>query len=169
VGDGIQAFPPAGVAMAGARAAPAGAMITGEGRRAGLAPTTQAARPCGRRRWRQQQRLKAVAAAVMVDVGRLQDMLMTCTPAAWLNTTRALNPLARQRSYSAEKSVVETAGSGLERGGSPTLALAPPLTTVALLAVGETREVGGRGEGVNSWHTAGLACSPMTPEEGEAG
>ncbi len=81
---------------------------------------------------------------------------------------RAFNPLARQRLYNVEKSVVETAGGVLERAGSPTLAHLLPLTTLAHVAVGETMEVGGWGEVLDSWHTAGPAGSPTTPEEGEA-
>ncbi len=89
---------------------------------------------------------------------------MTCVLAAWLNTTRAFKPLARHCSYSAEKSAEETAGCGLEQAGSSTL----PLTTLAHVAVGETREVGGEKK---RW-TAGtqparLACL-LPPEEGEA-
>jgi hypothetical protein len=52
--------------------------------------------------------------------------------------------------------------------GPSTLAHAPPLTTLAHVAVGETREVGGRGEVWVSWHLAGPAGKPATPEEGEA-
>jgi hypothetical protein len=85
-------------------------------------------------------------AAVLVDVGRLQDTVMTWTPEAWLNITCAYSPLTRKRSYSAEKSAIETAGSGLEQAGSPTLAHAPPQTTLAHMAVGETREMGGKGK-----------------------
>jgi Icc-related predicted phosphoesterase len=90
----------------------------------------------------------------VVDVGRLQDTMTTCTPLAWLNTMHAFRPLARQRLYSAEKSAVETAGGGLEQAGSTTLVHAPPLTTLAHVAVGETKEVGGRGEAWDCW----LAC-----------
>jgi hypothetical protein len=81
----------------------------------------------------------------MVDVGRLQNTMTTWRPVAWLNTTRACSPLARQCSYSADKSAVETAGSGLEQAGSPMLVHAPPLTTLTHVAVGENREVGGGG------------------------
>ncbi len=52
--------------------------------------------------------------------------------------------------------------------GPSTLAHAPPLTTLAHVAVGETREVGGRGEVWVSWHPASLAGKPATLEEGEA-
>jgi hypothetical protein len=113
----------------------------------------------------------------LVAVGRLQDMVMLWMPAAWLNIRRAFKPLARQRSYSDEKSALETAGCGVGPDGAGcvvgqagTPAPAPsPLTTLAHVAVGETREVGGR-EGVcNGWHPAGPAGSPATPEEGEAG
>jgi hypothetical protein len=93
---------------------------------------------------------------------------MTCTPVAWLNTMRALNPLARQRLYDAEKSVVETAGGVSKQAGSSTLWHLLPLTTLAHVAVGETMEVGGQGEALDSWHTASPAGSPTTPEEGEA-
>ncbi len=48
------------------------------------------------------------------------------------------------------------------------LAHTPPLTTLTHVAVGETRVVGGRGEIFDSWHPAGLASPPTTPEEGEA-
>ncbi len=43
-----------------------------------------------------------------------------------------------------------------------------PLTTLTHVAVGETREVGGREESLDSWHPACPASSPATPEEGEA-
>jgi hypothetical protein len=42
---GVQAFLPAGVATAGPGVAPVGAVMTEEGRQAGLATTAQAARP----------------------------------------------------------------------------------------------------------------------------
>ncbi len=77
-------------------------------------------------------------------VGRLHMMVMTWVPVAWLNTTRAFKPLDIQRSYSAEKSALETAGCGVGQTGPSTLAHSLPLTTSA--HVGETREVGGRGE-----------------------
>jgi hypothetical protein len=98
------------------------------------------------------------------DAGRLHVTVMNCVPAEWLNTKRAFRPLARHRSYSAEKSAVETAGCDLEQAGSSTL----PLTTLAHVAVGETREVGGREEALDSWHPACPASSPANPEEGEA-
>jgi hypothetical protein len=75
------------------------------------------------------------------DVGRLQETVAIWVPATWLKITRAFRPLAKQRSYSAEKSAVETVGVG--QAGPSTLAHAPPLTTLAHVAVGETREVGG--------------------------
>ncbi len=53
----------------------------------------------------------------------------------------AFKPLAKQHSYSAQKSAVETAGLG--QNGPSMLAHTPPLTTLAHVAVGETREVGG--------------------------
>jgi hypothetical protein len=53
--------------------------------------------------------------------------------------------------------------------GLSMLARTPPLTTLAHVAVGETREVGGRGEECDSWHSAGPAGLPTTPEEGETG
>jgi hypothetical protein len=102
----------------------------------------------------------------VTDVGRLQETVAIWIPATWLKTTRALRPLAKQRSYSAEKSAVETAGVG--QTGPSTLAHAPPLTTLAHVAVGETREVGGRGEVWVSGHPAGPAGKPAPPEEGEA-
>ncbi len=52
--------------------------------------------------------------------------------------------------------------------GPSTLAHAPPLTTLAHVAVGESREVGRRGGVCVSWHPAGPAGRPATPEEGEA-
>ncbi len=64
-------------------------------------------------------------------------MVPTWRPAAWLTTTCAFSTLAMQRSYSAEKSVVETAGGGLEQAGYPTLT-----------HVGETREVEGEEKGL---------------------
>jgi hypothetical protein len=77
-------------------------------------------------------------------VGRLHVTVTTCRLAAWLNTTRVFKPLARQRSYSAEKSALETAGCGVGQTGPSAHAHKSPLTTFA--HVGETREVGGRGE-----------------------
>ncbi len=102
---------------------------------------------------------------------------MLWMPAAWLNIKRAFKPLAKQRSYSDEKSTLETAGCGVGPAGAGCVvgqagapAPAPsPLTMLAHVAVGETREVGGR-EGVcEGWHPAGPAGSPATPEVGEAG
>jgi hypothetical protein len=81
---------------------------------------------------------------LMAVVGRLQETVAIWRPVTWLNTTRAFRPLARQRSYSAVKSAIVTAGVGPV--GPSTLARAPPLTTLSHMAVGETREVGGRGE-----------------------
>jgi hypothetical protein len=80
---------------------------------------------------------------------------------------RAFKPLAKQHSYSAQKSAVETAGLG--QTGPSMLAHTPPLTTLAHVAVGETREVGGRGEVCDSWQPAGPAGKPATPEEGRWG
>jgi hypothetical protein len=105
----------------------------------------------------------------VVIVGRLQETVTTWRPAAWLKTMRAFRPLARQRSYSTEKSAVETAGCGIGQAGPSTFAHTPPLTTLAHMAVGETREVGGRGAVYDGWHPAGPAGPPATPEEGEAG
>jgi hypothetical protein len=122
---------PAGVAMAGAA-------VAVESGRSELAQKVVADLP--RRRWRQ---FTAVASLITV-VGRLHETVAIWRPVTWLNTTRAFRPLARQRSYSAVKSAVETAGVG--QIGPSMLAPAPPLTTLAHVAVGETREVGGRGE-----------------------
>ncbi len=83
----MKAFLPAGVATAGAA-------MTEEGERSILAPTVVTARPRRRRR----RRLPAVA-AVVVGVGMLQDTGTTMRQAAWLNTTCAFSPLARQHSY----------------------------------------------------------------------
>ncbi len=83
-------------------------------------------------------------AALVGVVGRLQVMVTTWRPAAWLNTTRAFKPFAIQRSYKAEKSALETAGCGVGQAGVSTLAHSPPLTTSA--HVGDSREVGGQGE-----------------------
>ncbi len=49
---------------------------------------------------------------LVTDVGRLQETVAIWIPATWLKTTRALRPLAKQRSYSAVKSAVVTAGVG---------------------------------------------------------
>jgi hypothetical protein len=98
--------------------------------------------------------------------GRLQETVAVWSPATWLKITRALKPLAKQRSYSDWKSAVDIAGVG--QAGPSTLAHAPPLTTFAHLAVGETWEVGRRGGVLVSWHPAGPAGKPATPEEGEA-
>ncbi len=102
-----------------------------------LLPAVVAARP---RHRRQRRRRLTTVAAVAEGVGRLHLTVMTCNPAAWLNTTRAFKPLARQRSYKAKKSAMETVGCSLEQAGSSTL----PLTTHAHVAIGETREVAGR-------------------------
>ncbi len=97
--------------------------------------------------------------AIMVAVGRLHVMVTTWRPAAWLNTMQAFRPLARQCSYSAEKSVVETAGCGVGQTGPSMLAHTPPLTMLA--QVGET--IGSWGGGEEKLETAGtqparLAC-----------
>ncbi len=112
VGDGADDSPPAGVAKAGTTTA--GTAFIGVGKWTVLARAVLATRPRRQRQWRQRRRLPAVVAAV-VDIGRLQDTVTTWTPVAWLNTTLAFSPLARQRSYNAEKSAVETAGGGLEQ------------------------------------------------------
>jgi hypothetical protein len=104
-----------------------------------------------RPRWRRQRRRRFSAMAILVAVGRLQDMVILWIPAAWLNIRRAFKPLARQRSYSNEKSALETAGCGVGPAGAGCVvgqagypAPAPsPLTKLAHVAVGETREVGG--------------------------
>jgi hypothetical protein len=59
---------------------------------------------------------------------------------------------------------MEIAGCVMEQAGSPTL----PLTMLVHMAVGEPSEVEGREETLDSWHPACPACSPATPEEGEA-
>ncbi len=112
VGDGADDSPPAGVAKAGR--ATAGTAFIGVGKWTVLAHAVLATRPCRRRQWRRRRRLPAVVAAV-VDIGKLQDTVMTWTPVAWLNTTRAFSPFDRQRSDIAEKSAVETASGGLEQ------------------------------------------------------
>ncbi len=56
--------------------------------------------------------------------------------------------------------------AGVGQAGPSALAHAPPLTTLAHVEVGETREVGGRGDVSVSWHPAGPAGKPATPEEG---
>jgi hypothetical protein len=121
----------------------AGAAVAVEGERTAFASTVVAARPRRRRRRRRRRRLLAVAAVVGV-VGRLHVTVTTWRPAAWLNTTRAFKPLARQRSYNAEKSALETVGCGVGQAGISTLAHSPPLTTSA--HVGDCSEVGGQGE-----------------------
>jgi hypothetical protein len=120
----------------------AGAAVAVEGEWTLLASTVVAARPRRRRR-RRRQRFVAVVAIVDV-LGRLHMMVATWIPAAWLNTTRAFKPFARQHSYNAEKSALETAGCGVGQAGTSMLAHSSPLTTSAL--VGETREVGGQGK-----------------------
>ncbi len=129
-------------------------------------------------RWRRRRRWRFSAMAILVAVGRLQDRVTLWIPAAWLNIRRAFKPLARQRSYSGEKSAVETAGCGVGpagagcvvgQAGPPAPAHTSPLTTLAHMAVGETREVGGR-EGVcNGWHPAGPAGSPAAQRRGRWG
>jgi hypothetical protein len=131
---------PAGLTTVGATGTTAVA-----GDRSEFAPTVLAVRP-HHQWWRRRQRRFSAVAAVVVALGRLQEMVTTWRPAAWLNTTRALRPLAIQRSYSTEKSAVETAGCGVGQTGPSTLAHTPPLTTLTHIAVGEAREVGGRGE-----------------------
>ncbi len=85
-----------------------------------------------------------MATAIVDVVGRLHVMVATWRPAAWLNTTRAFKPFARQHSYNAEKSALKTAGCGVGQAGISTLAHSSPLTTSA--HVGETRGGGGKGE-----------------------
>jgi hypothetical protein len=150
---GVGTSPPAVAAIAEA--------ATSRGVLSVLAPTVVAA---GLRRRRQRRRRRRLAPVVANDAGRLHVTVMTCVPAAWLKTTRAFRPLARHRSCNAEKSAMEIAGCDMEQAGSSTL----PLTTLAHVAVGETREVGGREESLDSWHPACLARSPATPEEGAA-
>jgi hypothetical protein len=53
------------------------------------------------------------------------------SPAAWLTTAGALSPHPMHRSYSDEKSAVETGGGSLELAGTPTLSHMLPLTTLA--------------------------------------
>jgi hypothetical protein len=75
--------------------------------------------------------------------------------------------VARHRAYSAEKSAVETAGSGLKQAGSST----PPLTMLAHMAVGETREVGGARRKVGQLAPSRpiwLTCYPRGGEGGVA-
>jgi hypothetical protein len=108
----VDASPLAGVAKAGT--AMAGTALIGVGKWTVLAHAVLATRPRHRRRWQRRRHLPAVVAAV-VDLGKLQDTVTTWTPVAWLNTTLAFSPLARQCSYNAEKSAVETAGGGLEQ------------------------------------------------------
>ncbi len=109
-------------------------------------------------------------ATAVVDVSKLQDTVTTWTPVAWLNTTCSFGPLARQGSFRAEKSAVETTGGGLEQAGSPALAHMPPRTTLGHVAVRETREVGGgEGKHMTADIQPGPAGLPMTSEEGEAG
>ncbi len=146
----------------------AGAAVAVEGQQFELAPKVVTSWPRRRQGRRQRQRFPAVA-SVVVAVGRLLETVTTRRPAVWLNTTRAFRPFARQRSYSAEKSVVETAGCGVGQAGPSTLVHTPPLTTLVHVAVGETRKVGGRGGVYDGWHPAGPAGPPTTPEEGEAG
>jgi hypothetical protein len=98
--------------------------------------------------------------------GRLQERVAIWSPAMWLKITRVLKPLAKKRSYSDWKSAVDTAGVG--QAGPSTLADAPPLTTFAHVAVGETWEVGRQGGVCVSWHPAGPVGKPATREEGEA-
>jgi hypothetical protein len=74
---------------------------------------------------------------------------------------QALRPLAIQVLYSAVKSAAEMAGDGPGQAGFSPRAHTQLLTTLTL--TGEPREVGGRGEGFDSWHPSGLAGSPMTP------
>ncbi len=59
-------------------------------------------------------------------------------------------------------------GQAVEQAGLSTLARTPSLTTLAHVTVGKTREVAGRVEVCDGWHSAGPAGSPTTPEEGEA-
>jgi hypothetical protein len=111
----------------------------------------------------------------VVDIGKLQDTVTTWTPVAWLNTTLAFSPLARQRSYNAEKSAVESACGGLEQAvvcsrldpsRLRTRHLGPRSPTWPWERLGRW---GGRGEACDGWHPAGPAGSPTTPVEGEAG
>jgi hypothetical protein len=84
-------------------------------------------------RWR--HCLPAVAAVLEVDAGRLQEIVTTWRPKVWLKTTHTFSPLSMQHSKSAVKSAAVMAGSDLAQASSPTLAHAPPLTT--LTQVGE--------------------------------
>ncbi len=131
------------VALFPAGAAEAVAAVAVEGERTVLASTVVAARPrCRRRRHRRWRFLAVVAIADVV--GRLHVMVATWKPAVWLNTKRAFKPFARQRSYNAEKSALETAGCDVGRAGTPclrTLHLWPRQPTWARLG-----RCGGKGE-----------------------
>jgi hypothetical protein len=73
------------------------------------APTVVAAH-LRRRRRRQRRRRLAPVVAVAEDAGRLHVTVMVCIPVTWPKTTPAFRPLAIHRSYTAEKSAMETAG-----------------------------------------------------------
>ncbi len=158
-GVGVEALSPAGVSAATVA-------VVGEWSVPALA--VMVACPRRQRWWLRRQRFPAVVVGE-VAVGRLQETVNTCRPEAWQNVRRALKPLAKQRSYSPEKSAVETAGCGVGQAGSSTLAQTSPLTMLAHVAVGETREVRGREEMFVGWHPAGLAGLAGYPRGGGGG
>jgi hypothetical protein len=101
-------------------------------------------------------------AAVLTGAGIEHVTVWTWTLAAWLITTRAFSPSARQQLYNAIKSAAQTAGSGLVLVGSTPHGA--PLTTLTHVGPGRA----GGGEGWVNWHTACPACSPASPGVWEA-
>ncbi len=90
-----------------------------------------------RRRWRRRFPAATADPAGPAGTGRVHDSDTVWIPAAWLTTTRALRPLARHRSYSAVKSVAETAGCCRGRDFITAQAPSPLATSAHVGAAGE--------------------------------
>ncbi len=105
------------------------------------------------------------AAVVMAGACRWKVTVRVWCPATWPKTSQAFNPLAKQHSYSTVNSAAVTTGCCLGQVGSPACAPRLPLATCA--QVGEPGEVEGWGVGWVSWHAAGPAGRPATPQMGE--
>ncbi len=82
-----------------------------------------------------------MAVEVLAGAGRLQEIVMTWHPAAWLMTTQAFRPVATQRLYCTMKSAAVMAGGCLGQVDSSPRAPMSPLTMLA--HVGELGEVEG--------------------------
>ncbi len=83
-------------------------------------------------------------------------------PVVWLMTKQAFRPRAIKHSYSAENWAAAT----VEPGEGILLHACTRVTSGHARPRGGHRKIWGRGEGLDSWHPAGLARSPVTPRRG---